>query len=170
MCSGIAQGPGGAKRRGGGGGGGGEGGSGVGRWLCRAGGLLQVLFPSLVRTCQAGGQGVMWKCGRLASTWLSLRTCLCREETPGLITPSPDTLLLLLCCLPLFFSPYLFFLSFSLSSLSSAAAPSHSSHSKTEGRVFFPLLPPSFFFFFFFFADFGFFSSFFFPALLAPCV
>lgn len=30
----------------------------------------------------------------LAGPWLRLCTCLCREETPGLITPTSDTLLL----------------------------------------------------------------------------
>lgn len=71
---------------------------------------LAPLLLSLFWTCQASGQGVMWKCGWLASTWLSLRTCLCREETPGLITPSPDTLLFFYS---LSFSPYVFFLSLS---------------------------------------------------------
>lgn len=52
----------------------------------------------------------MWKCSWLASTWLSLRTCLCREETPGLITPSPDTLLLLFCSLSLSLHISFFFL------------------------------------------------------------
>lgn len=70
---------------------------------------------SLFWTCQAGSQGVMWKCGWLASTWLSLCTCLGREETPGLITLSLDTLLPCLFfffLLPIaffFFSPLLFF-------------------------------------------------------------
>lgn len=102
MCSGSVSGPGDGETRGGGGGEERRG------WVVVwAGSLPQLLFPSLFRTCQAGSQGVMWKCGWLASTWLSLRTCLCREETPGLITLSPDTLHLLLHSF--FFSPYLVF-------------------------------------------------------------
>lgn len=71
----------------------------------------------------------MW----LAGTWLSLCTCLCTEETPGLITPTPDTLRL-----PgSFFSlPFPSFFPLFLLCPCTSAAPSPSIQAK--GNTFFP--------------------------------
>lgn len=132
MCSGIALTSGVEERRGGGG----RGGGGRTGWGVRGRPTPWAPLPlSLARTCQAGAQGIMWKCGWLASTWLSLCTCLGREETPGLITLSLDTLLLSLF-LFLSLSPCFF----------SLALPFYSTYSNTEKR-FFPLSPLHWLFF-----------------------